>query len=861
MLDYLIKIKRRLTPFYRDGWVWKMAWRDARHNFSRLFLFAASLITGIAGVVSIASLNISLQDELDRNARELLGADLVVSTTKKFEPEILTLFDSTKGEQALSSEMFSMVYFSESKQSRLISLNALGGNFPFYGEVETDPPGALETMKKGGYALIDEPLAVQYSVSANDTLKLGNSYFIVAGYVRKFPGGSGILATFNPSVYISHADLDSTGLVQFGSRVTKRRYFKTATEADAEKLEDKFRPTLKKFGHRVETVEGRKEDLGEGFQSIYKFFSLLAFIALILGCIGVASSVHIYAREKRDEVAVLRCVGSSGWQAFSIYFIQIFWIGLAASLIGAALGAGIQQFVPVLFKDFIPGNLHFELAWQAVVVGVLLGIIVSLLFSGLPLLMVRFVPPLQALRADTGQVKKFSRARLFVISLTVLFPFLAAAYQTDWLSGSMFTVGLAAVIGLLALVALGMLKLARRAVQLQTSFVFRHALSNLFRPNNQTQTLLVSIGLGALIISVLNITRSSLLAQVEFTGSENQSNTILFDIQPHQKDGVVKTITDNDFKANQVVPIVTCRIREVNGRSVPDIQKDTTDNIRDWSLTREYRVTYRDSLTHSEELIEGKVQYIHPLPREKQSKNDSIYVTISEGMHENLNLKIGDSLVFDVQGILVKVFLSGIRKVDWPIDPPNFIFVFPKGSIDDAPQIWVAATRIDESPKATKFQQELITFFPNVSMFDLRLLLSTINSIFEKVGMVVRFLALFSIITGLIVLAGAVMNSKYVRMKENVLLRTIGARSKQITFITLLEYAYLGLFASVAGVLLSVGAGWLLCRFFFDVTFSADWLELLITIVAVATMTMLIGWFNSREVINSPPLQVLRKES
>ena len=853
-MEYLIKLIRKTKPFYRDAWVWKMAWRDARHNFSRLFLFAASLITGIAGVVSIASLNYSLKGELDRNARELLGADLVVSTSKKFEPEVIAMFDSAKLPMAVGSEMFSMAYFTESKQTRLVSLNALGDGFPFYGEIETVPPTAFGLLKMGGYALIDEPLAVQYAVSAQDTVKIGSSFFIVAGYVRKFPGGSGVLATFNPSVYISHADLDSTGLVQYGSRITKRIFFKTPAEADALKIEEKFKPLLKKFGHRIETVQSRKEDLGEGFKSVYKFFSLLAFVALILGCIGVASSVHIYAREKRDEVAVLRCVGSSGWQAFNIYFIQIFWIGLMASLIGAALGAAIQQLVPIAFKDFIPGELHFDLAWPAVAVGIILGVLVTLLFSALPLLMVRFVPPLQAIRADVVSIKKFSRIRLIVIILIALFPILAAAYQTDWLSGLLFAVGLGIILALLSLTAWGILKLAKRLFRSQSSFVFRHALSNLFRPNNQTQTLLVSIGLGALIISVLNITRHSLLAQVEFTGNENQSNTMLIDIQPHQKEAVVNLITDNSFEVNQIVPIIACRLREVKGRTVAELQKDSTAGIPDWALTREYRVTYRDSLTLSEELTEGKVQHMNP------RKRDSVYVTVSSGVNENLKLKIGDSLLFDVQGLPVKVFLGGIRKVDWPKDPPNFIFVFPKGVIDNAPQIYVAATRLDDSPKATKFQQELVQFFPNISLFDLRLILSTINSIFEKIGMVVRFLALFSIVTGLIVLAGAVMNSKYLRMKENVLLRTIGARTKQITYITLIEYAWLGLFASLTGVILSVGAGWFLCKFFFEVQFAVDWIQLILTGVAVTILTALIGWLNSREVINTPPLQVLRKE-
>lgn len=852
-MEYIIKLKRKQKPFYRDGWVWRMAWRDARHNFSRLFLFAASLITGIAGVVSIASLNESLQGELDRNARELLGADLVVSTSKKIDSAAVALLDSVKAEQASEAELFSMVYFSESKQSRLISMHALSGNFPFYGAIETEPAGAYDLLRNSPrYALLDEPLAGQYSVSENDSIKLGESWFKVAGFVKKFPGGSGILASFNPSVYINRNELDSTGLVQFGSRVTRRIFYKTESEAAAKVLETELRPKLKPYGLRLETVEGRKEDLGEGFRSIYKFFSLLAFIALLLGCIGVASSVSIYAREKRDEVAVLRCVGSSGWQAFNIYFIQIFFIGLLASLLGAAAGAGIQQVVPVLFKDFIPGDVHFSLAWKAVITGIVLGVVVTLLFSALPLLTIRFVPPLQVLRADSGLTKRFSKARVLVIGLVVLFPFLAAAYQTDWLSGTAFTLGLLAILGLLAGVALSILKLARIASKYQPAFVFRHALSNLFRPNNQTQTLLVSIGLGALIISVLNITRSSLLAQVEFTGNSNQSNTILFDIQPHQREGVVSLMTDYNLKPNQVVPIVTCRLSTINGRTTQQIQKDTALQIPDWALTREYRVTYRDTLSQSEKLKEGKLQAL---------RGDSVFVTISEGMHETLKLKLGDSLVFDMQGVPLKVYLSGIRTVEWPKDPPNFIFVFPKGVIEAAPQVWVAATRMDTSARHASFQQALVNAYPNVSMFDLRLVLSTINSIFEQVGTVVRFLALFSIITGLIVLAGAVINAKYLRMKENVLLRTIGARARQITQITLIEYAYLGLFAALTGVLLSVGAGWLLCKFFFEITFAVSVMELLYTALAVMGLTMFIGWFNSRSVIDTPPLQVLRKEA
>lgn len=856
MIEYVIRIKRKTRSLFTDPWIWKMAWRDARHNLSRLFLFTASLITGIAAVVAIGSLNYSLQSDLDRNAKELLGADLVASGNKKFEPDILAAFDSTRLVQASESEMASMVLFTRTQQSRLIRLMALSGPFPFYGEIATLPPDAYDKMKAGRYAMLDESLASQYEVSSGDSVKIGNTYFVVSGVVQKFPGSTGILTTFTPSVYISQSELDSTGLVQYGSRVTYKRFFKTPSDQVALQLEQELRPKLRKYGHWVETVEGRREDLGEGFASVYRFFALLAFVALILGCIGVASSVHIYAREKREEVAVLRCIGSSGWQAFNIYFIQVFLLGLIGSLLGATVGVGIQQLVPVVFKDFVPVELQFTVSWRAVTEGLLLGGVVSVLFTLLPMLAVRFVPPLTVLRADFVPQQKYSKARIIVITLIALFPLLAATYQTrSIISGSFFSIGLVAALGFLALVALGILFSAKKLFPRNASFVLRHALSNLFRPNNQTQVLLVTIGLGAFIIATLNIIQNSLLNQVEFTGSESQSNTILFDIQPAQRDGVVQLMKEQSLPVNQVVPIVTCRIAELKGKTVDSLQRDTTDNIPNWALTREYRVTYRDSLHLSEEMLEGE---IHQL---KSGQRDSVWVTISEGMQESLDVKVGDSLVFDIQGVPIAAYINGIRKVDWPKDPPNFIFVFPPGVLEQAPQIWVATTRVDEQTAANRFQHELVMNFPNVSLIDLRLILSTVDEIFRKVALIIRFLALFSIITGLVVLAGAVMNSKFARIRENILLRTVGARTGQITKITLIEYAYLGLFSALTGIVLSMIAGFLLTRFFFEVNFSANYFELLLIGVGVTVITMFIGWYNSREVINTPPLQILRKEA
>lgn len=854
MIEYIIKLKRKTNHILKDRWVWKMAWRDGRHNLSRLSLFMASLITGIAAVVAIGSLNYSMQDELDRNAKELLGADLVINGNKKFDTAWTNLLDSTKYQLAKDADMASMVMFMNSGQSRLVKVTALQGAFPFYGEMITQPADAYQQVQTGRFVMMDESLASQYNISSEDSIKVGTKMFKMAGIVKKIPGGGGLTSTLAPAVYISLPALDSTSLVQFGSRVGYSIYVKTKSDKETEALIKEAEPLAKKLGNSVETVQRRKEGLGRSFEGVYRFFSLLAYMALILGCVGVASSVHIYAREKRDEVAMLRCIGSSGWQAFNIYFIQVFILGLVGSVVGALVGVGIHQIIPIAFKSYLPLNLQFAVSLRAVGEGVLIGAIVSVLFTILPLVAVRFVPPLSVLRADFNPGRVFSKTKLTVIILIVLFPLLAATYQTKSLvTGGLFTLGIGAALGLLTLVAMGLLYLVRKFFPANASFIFRHALSNLFRPNNQTRVLMVAIGLGAFIISVLNVIESSLLNQVEFKGNSNQSNTILFDIQSSQKEGVVKLISDNKLPLNQLVPIVTCRLQELKGRTIEDIQQDTVD-IPEWALTREYRVTYRDSLIGSEELIDGKMHHF------EKGKKDSVWVTISEGINETLRLKVGDSLMFNVQGVNMRARIAGVRKVDWPKDPPNFIFVFPKEALAGAPQIWVATTKVEEQQKASHFQQALVRDFPNVSLIDLRLVLRTVNELFDKIGLVVRFLALFSIITGLVVLAGAVINSKFVRIRENVLLRTVGARTHQITKITLIEYGYLGLFSAITGFVLSVGGGYLLTKFFFEVTFAVNYLELLFIGGCVVLLTVFIGWINSREVINSSPLQALRRE-
>lgn len=854
-MEYIIKIKKPRKNLFNDGWVWKMAWMDARNNLSRLFLFISSIIIGIAALVAIDSFNTNLQEDINTNAKDLLGADLLIGSNNDFEEEALAAFDTISYEQATDVRFASMVLFlTPQGGTRLVQVIASEGNFPFYGTVVTLPENAMNYIKEGQYAIIDENLAMQYEVSSEDSIKLGNLSFIVKGIVRNMPGSNAVAATFAPSIYISMEYLTGTGLIQYGSRYNYRQYFKTETTKQAEDLESELMPLIKKYGYRHDTVEEEKENLGEAFNNLYRFFNLLGFVALILGCIGVASSIHIYVQQKKSFVAVLRCLGASGWQSFNIFFIQSMALGLIGSIAGIILGIGIQFLVPVLFGQFIPVEISLTISWAAIFKGLLLGLIISGIFSFLPLSNIRKIPPLMVLRSEFNLRRAFSKMQTVVILIAILFPWIFAVIQTDSLKyGSAFMAALIGSFLVLVLVAKSLMFLVKKFFPTNWNFVWRQSLSNLFRPQNQTTVLVVVIGLGAFLVSTLLLIQNSLLHQVEFMGSEDRPNTVLFDIQPNQKDDVVELVKAHGLPIQQLVPIVSTRLSMIKGRSIGDLQKDTSDQIPNWSLTREYRVTYRNSLIDSEKLMSGTLQL-------KSEKEDTIWVSLSENMGETLNVELGDEVIFDVQGVPIKTYIGSFREVDWQRIQTNFIFVFPPGVLEEAPQFYVLMTRSESKAKSATFQQALVRQFPNVSAIDLRLILQTIDQFMDKVAYVIQFMALFSIVTGLIVLAGAVINSKYIRLRENVLLRTLGALKKQIVGMTLLEYGYLGILAGITGILLSLIGAWGLTILFFDVTFVPDVPGLIVVWVSITSLTMLIGWLNTRDILNKSPLEVLRKE-
>jgi len=854
-MDYQIRIKKKKKHLFNDKWVWKMAWIDGKHNFRRLLLFTASIVIGIASIVAIDSFNTNIQNDIDAQAKDLLGADLVIRSSGPLDSLFSNEIDSLGKRKATDIHFASMALFMNVHGgTRLVQIVAKEGQFPFYGEVVSQPANALEYLTTGFNALLDENLAIQYEVSSGDSIKLGKAYFKVQGIIQNMPGTNAVSTSFTPSIYIPANTLDSTGLIQFGSRTNYRTYIELAENEDIEALEDDLRPRIRQLDYRYDTVEEQKEDLGQAFENMYRFFNLLAFVALILGCIGVSSSIHIYVQQKKYSVAVLRCIGASGWQSFNIFFIQAVFLGILGSVAGALIGLGIQFLVPVLFGSILPVEVNLEIVWPSIFKGLLIGVAISMLFSILPLTLVRKIPPMIVIRSFFADIAASSKTRYVTIILIVLAPWAFAIWQTNsLLFGSVFMGGLLFAFGLLFIVARLIIWFVKKFVRYAPGFVIKQGMSNLFRPNNQTVILVIVIGLGAFLLATLGQIQKALLNQVEFMGGNDRPNTVLFDIQPYQKDALVEFTKSHELPIKQLVPIVTTRIKALKGRTVEDLQKDTSVHLPRWSLRREYRVTYRDSLISSEQIVSGKL-------RPYSQNDDSVFVSISDTMAERLEVEIGDEVVFDVQGIPITTYIGSVREIDWQRIQTNFIFVFPGGVIDKAPQFYVLMTRTPDKVSSSLFQQELVQYFPNVSAIDLALILETIDGFMGKVAYVIRFMALFSLITGVIVLIGAISNSRFARLKENVLLRTLGAVRRQIVKLTLVEYTYLGFIAGITGSLLSIISAWALSVFFFEIEFTPDFSSIVTISLGVALITVAIGWFNTRSVYGDTPIDILRKE-
>lgn len=840
------------------SFVWKMAWRDSRSSRRRLLLFSISITLGIAALVGIGSFRHSLSQAIDDQARSLIGADLVVESTRPFRAEDEALLHSLGEPQAREVRFSSMGVFPRSNSTRLVHVRALGGDFPFYGAMETVPTPAARDFRAGARALVEESLLFQFHAKVGDPVKIGDLEFTIAGALRKIPGEASAAGSFAPRVYIPLQDLAATNLLKPGSIAHYRDYVKFPEGTDVAQRIEILAPQIQRLGLEYDTVAKRKKDLGTALENLYRFLNLVGFVSLLLGAVGVASAIQTHLQQKTRTGAILRCLGMSSRGTVLVYLLQTAAMGLVGATTGATLGVAMQRIFPRILKTFLPLAIPTTIAWEPIVRGVLIGFAICILFALPPLLRFRRLSPLRVFRADVDQHSTKRDPILWLVYALIVAGVTGFAIsQTETLTrGLVFAAALGVAIGIFAGVAKLLIVGLRKFFPHGWSFVLRQGLANLYRPNNRTLLLTLSLGLGTFLLLNLYLSREVLLAQFQSIGTKNQANIFLFDIQPDQKTGVAEIVRSAGMPIIQEAPIVTMRLAEIKGRKTVDILADPQRKIPEWELQREYRCTYREQLSDTEKIIEGRwigrVDY-HP--------GDTVPISLDGEIAKDFGAKIGDELIFDVQTIPIKTTIASLRTVDWKRFQTNFFVLFPAGVLENAPTFHILVSRVQTPADSARLQNAVVAKYPNVSAIDLTSVIQTVDSILSKVALVIRVMSLFTVGAGIVVLASTIWSGRYQRLQESILLRTLGASRAQIWKILGAEYFLLGIFASATGIILAVGSSWALAKFVFKLSYAPSLWPLLVTVASVSLLTVAIGLIASRGVASRPPLEILRAEA
>jgi putative ABC transport system permease protein len=836
-----------------DRWIWRFAARDTRGNRGRLLLFVSSMVLGVAALVSINSFGDNLRAAIDAESRTLLGADLSIESSTRFNDRVEAIIDSLGGTQSRRTSFASMAYFPRTASSRLVTVRGNEPGFPFYGAVETDPPEAATSYFDTGGALIDGTLMQQYGITLGDSMRIGYMSYRVEGRLLQTPRESAAVMLFSPRVYVPLARLDTT-LLAAGSRADYEVYFRFTDGRDADAAIEPLQDELRSYRVGTDTVEEERENWNEALTNLYRFLGLVGFTALLLGSLGVASSISVYVRQRIQTIAVLRCYGASIRSTIWIYVLQASGMGVFGALVGSAVGIGIQTLIPRVLSDFLPVDVVFRVSWTAVLMGSAIGLGVTLLFALLPLLSLRHVSPLSAIRSGVENAPRRRGASWWatvgVIGLgTTGF---AVAQAPTPAMGIGYAAGILVVFLLLAGTAKLLMALLSRRPPAGVSYTIKQGMANLYRPNNQTLTMMLALGLGTFLVTTMLVSERTLVSQITVVGDADRPNLIFYDIQPPQVEPVRALIEGEGLQVLEQTPIVTMRIHAVKGRTVQELREDSTARAT-WAHRREYRSTYRDRLTDSETLVAGTFTPVW-------TGEGPIPVSVEQDVADELEVDLGDPIVFDIQGIQVPAVVGSIRTVDWRRMQTNFFIVFPDGSLDAAPALHVIMTRTETEEASGNVQSAVVRALPNVSAIDLSLILSTFDAIFSRIAFVARFMALFSVLTGLIVLAGAVLISRFQRIEESVLLKTLGASRKTVLQIMSVEYLVLGLAASLTGILLALVAGWTISLFVFEAPLSVPFGSVGIIMASVVVLTLVIGHLNSRGVYDRSALDVLRNE-
>ena len=810
----------------------RMAWRDLRAQPSRWIICALSISLGVGSLVALSSLRLGFASMVEDQSLRLLGADVVISSRRPFPAGADAYIEGLDATSVREISFRSMVYFPSAARSRLVEVRAIDGSLPLYGEAETEPRVSGGLLPSPGSIIADRNLLYQFGVAEGDAIQLGESTFRVEAALRKAPGESPAESFIAPRIYVPKDALAATGLLQPGSVATYRVHLRRGpTAPDGENI----RNALRSWNLDVQTAERRRKQLVNESEGLSRFLGLVGFAALVLGCLGVVSAVHAYTRESRASAAILECLGATAAQARGVFVVATAMVTAFGTALGIGFGFAVQAVLPVLLRDFLPVELSRVPAMSAVMEGTVVGFGLALLSAWWPLRGLRDVSPLGLLRADIDPVHD-NRTDWFAAIVLTAGAAVAGAWLADvWWHGIVFALGVVILLCVLMLAGLGLRAAARSLAPSSLAYELRQGIANLNRPRNQTLFMTSILGLCICTVVTLGLLQDSLLARLALPEEGDQPNTVLIDVQTDQRDVVSAAVKALGMPVQHLTPIVPMRITKLAGRTVRQIEDDPGLGIPDWTFRREYRSTYRASLSPTERLMSGAWQ------RRFAATNGPVPISMEEGIVESLKLKLGDPVTFDVQGLMLDTYVASIREVDWQSMQPNFFVVFPTGVLEDAPQSFALFSRVDSDEQMATLQRTLADDFPTLTVIDISMVLESVRTLVTKMTSAIKFLAVVAAIAGLLVLVNALNAGGSARRQEMRLLHVLGGTRNQLRTVALAELTSLALLGIVAGTTLALLASWLMAVYLFEMPLALSFATLLVPGTVAMVITLVAG--------------------
>ncbi len=834
------------TSPWRLGW--RTLWRDLRAGELRLLIVAVTL--AVAALTAVGFFADRLKGGLARDARQLLGGDAVVTsdnpTPQAFIERARALGLQTTG--TLGFPTMGRANESQGGASKLVALKVVDAGYPLRGSLRVAPapetPGQItRDIPARGEAWVDAPLLDALGLKMGDPLLLGDSALKIARIIVTEPDRGGGFMSFAPRVMINQADIQATALVQPASRLSYRfavagtdrqvRAFNQWADAEIKRAEVR--------GVRLESLESGRPEMRQTLDRAEKFLNLVALLAALLSAVAVALAARGFAANHLDDCAMLRVLGQSQRTIAMSYAFEFALIGLFASALGVAIGFGVHYVFVMLLAGLVDAALPAASLWP-VAFGMGMGLTLLFAFGLPPVLQLAQVPPLRVIRRDVGGLKP---ASLAVLGVGVAgFAALLLAASSDLLLGAIAVGGFAVAVAVFAGLSWVAVKLLRKSVNEATAprWLVLATRQISARPAYAVvQVSALAVGLLALILLVL--LRTDLISSWRKATPPDAPNRFVINVMPEQGDAFLKNLRDAGVGKLDWYPMIRGRLVQVNGREVtPD---DYTDERAKRLVDREFNLSHAAVQPPHNEVVSGAWQ-----------AEEAGAISVEDGIAKTLNLKMGDTLRFDISGVLTDAKITSLRKVDWGSMRANFFVMYPVSKLENVPITYMSAFR---APDTRGFDNALVKAFPNITNVDMTATLNQVQGVLDKVIRAIEFLFGFTLAAGVVVLFAAVTATREERAREYAIMRAVGARASLLRQVQRAELAGVGLLAGFLASIVASVVGWGLARFAFEFEWTASPYVVLGGALAGAVLALAAGWWGLREVLNRPVMDTLRR--